>query len=96
MSYKQFTEQEYQDIHDTVMVLLAVAGDCNVSFNEKVGEVFRRAYSAVRTERDPPLALLPYHGKNKRLALPEGVRQMMQDQYLEPPAAPGKKLAVQV
>src|SRR6516164_1155569 len=82
-------EQEYKDIHDTIMVLMAVAGDCNVSFNEKVGIVFRRAYDAIRTERDPPFVLLPYHKDNKKLALPAGIDAMVRDQYLHAPKGNG-------
>jgi len=90
MSGKNLSEQEYHDVHDAIVVLLAVAGDCSVAFSDKVGQLLRRAHDAVRTERDPPFMLLPHHKGNKRLALPEGVRAMVQDQYLMAPKALGK------
>lgn len=87
-SSKTLTEQEFKDVHDTIVVLLAVVGDASVSFNDKVGAVLRRGYNAIRTENNPPLALLPYKKGKRGLILPASMRAMANDQYLKP-EAPG-------
>lgn len=90
MPGKNLSDQEFKDVHDTIVVLLAIAGDCDVKLKPQLADVIRRGHEAIRTERDPPFMLLPSHGKQKRLVIPEGVRAMHQDQYLKAPPALGK------
>lgn len=82
-SSKTLSEQEHKDVHDAMAVLLAVAGDCKVAFNNQVGGVIARAWNAVRLEHQAPLALQPSHKKRHRLVLPPRVRAEVESAQTE-------------
>jgi hypothetical protein len=80
MAAKMLSDSDRTDLRRAMATLISAAADAKVAYDPAVAATINRAWAAVREERDPPVVLAPTHKLRNSIALPPGLRAVINDE----------------